>query len=281
MIQIANSCRGCLLAASSHVYKIVQPGSRTYEKQPFLVDLTHKQIRWRSVWCSVWCMMLMALALFVLAACGSDNTPATELPPATALAMSAPTSNEAVIVAMGDSLTEGLGVDPDQAYPAQLERRLRADGHAVTVINAGVSGETSSGALARVDWVLRLKPQIVILATGGNDSLRGIDSELTRANIDKLVKRLQAEDAIVVLAGMQTMQNMGDAYTSAFQAIYPAIVQNNDNGVILIPFFLEGVGGKSELNQADSIHPTAEGYTVIVETIYPYVLEAIAQIKLK
>lgn len=248
------------------------------------------QTGWRGAWCVVrgmgrvarWVAPL-ALALLMLVACDGNDAPTVVPPPtSTASAVSKPPANEPIIVAMGDSLTEGLGVDPDQAYPAQLERKLRADGYAITVVNAGVSGETSSGALARVDWVLKLKPQIVILATGGNDSLRGIDTELTRANIDALVKRFQTEGVIVVLAGMQTMQNMGEQYTDAFRAIYPAIAKANStasNMVILIPFFLEGVGGKSELNQADSIHPTAEGYSVIVETIYPYVLEAIEKIK--
>lgn len=212
---------------------------------------------------------LVAIFVLLFAACGggAEATPTPQ--PAVALA----TPNEPIIVAMGDSLTEGLGVDPDQAYPAQLERKLRAAGQHFTVINAGVSGETSSGALERVNWVIKLKPQIVLLATGGNDSLRGIDTQITQANLDKLVKTFKAENIVVVLAGMQTVQNMGPEYTSAFQAIYPAVAAEND--LILIPFFLEGVGGKPELNQADSIHPTAEGYTVVVETIYPYVIEAI------
>ncbi|MFN8439415.1 MAG: arylesterase [Caldilineaceae bacterium] len=211
---------------------------------------------------------LLILFTLLLAACGgAEPTPTPQPIAATA------TPSEPIIVAMGDSLTEGLGVDPDQAYPAQLERKLHADGYQYTVVNAGVSGETSTGALERVNWVIKLKPQIVILATGGNDSLRGIDTNVTKSNIDKIVKAFKAEKIVVVLAGMQTVQNMGPEYTSAFQAIYPAVAKEND--LILIPFFLEGVGGKPELNQADSIHPTAQGYTVVVETIYPYVLDAI------
>ena len=212
---------------------------------------------------------LCCVFAFLLFACGGGEAVPTAQP-----APVATTATDPLIVAMGDSLTEGLGVDMDQAYPAQLERKLRSDGHNFTVVNAGVSGETSSGALERVNWVLKLKPQIVILATGGNDSLRGIDTNVTKENIDKLVKTFKAEGIVVVLAGMQTVQNMGTEYTSAFKAIYPAVAKENDT--ILIPFFLEGVGGVQGLNQADSIHPTAEGYTVVVETIYPYVLEAIA-----
>lgn len=226
---------------------------------------------WRMVCTSATlCNVIFLSTLFLLIGCGSA-APTPTPPPLVATA----TPDAPIIVAMGDSLTEGLGVVPDQAYPAQLEHKLRRDGYNISVINAGVSGETSSGALERVNWVIRLKPQLVILATGGNDSLRGIDTALTESNIDQIVKTFKAQGIMVVLAGMQTVQNMGNDYTTAFQAIYPAVAQEND--LILIPFFLEGVGGNPELNQADSIHPTAEGYTVVVETIYPYVQEAIKQ----
>jgi len=186
-----------------------------------------------------------------------------------------PLATDGVIVAMGDSLTEGLGVNQDEAYPAQLERKLRAVGYNYTVINAGVSGETTTGALARVDWVLTLKPDIVILATGGNDSLRAIDPALTQENIRQLVQTFQTAGVVVVLAGMQTVQNLGQEYTNAFRAIYPALATAYD--VTLIPFFLEDVAGDPKLNQDDFIHPTAAGYTIVVETIYPYVLEVLAQ----
>jgi acyl-CoA thioesterase-1 len=204
-----------------------------------------------------------------LAGCGSATPAPTPAPTPTAPAV------DGVIVAMGDSLTEGLGVDPDQAYPAQLADKLHADGYNYNVINAGVSGETSTGALARVNWVLTLKPDIVILATGGNDGLRGIDPALTKSNIEQLVRTFQQHNVTVVLAGMEMVQNMGDQYTRAFRAIYPDVAKAE--GVILIPFLLEGVGGNPKLNQADFIHPTAEGYAVVVKTIYPYVLEAIKQ----
>ncbi|MEZ4865180.1 MAG: arylesterase [Caldilineaceae bacterium] len=213
------------------------------------------------------------LGLALLTACGSNPTP-----PPVAISTLPPTPVSAgVIVAMGDSLTEGLGVDPEEAYPAQLEQKLHADGYNYTVINAGVSGETSSGALARVDWVLTLKPDIVILATGGNDSLRAIDPALTQANLEKLVERFQQAHVVVVLAGMQTVQNLGESYTNAFRAIYPAVAAKYD--LILIPFLLEGVAGDPKLNQDDFIHPTAAGYAIVVNTLYPYVLKALALIK--
>jgi len=222
-------------------------------------------------------MTSVSLVLLVigslLAGCGrSQPTPLLAATPIPTVATT-PRASAGVIVAMGDSLTEGLGVNQAEAYPAQLERKLRENGYNYTVINAGVSGETTTGALARVDWVLTLKPDIVILATGGNDSLRAIDPALTKENIRQLVQALQSAGVVVVLAGMQTVQNLGEEYTTAFRAIYPAVAEEYD--LTLIPFFLEGVVGDPKLNQDDFIHPTAAGYTIVVETIYPYVIETL------
>jgi acyl-CoA thioesterase-1 len=125
--------------------------------------------------------------------------------------------------------------------------------------------------------VLQLKPQIVILGTGGNDSLRGLDPKLTEQNIRQLVEKLQAAGIVVVLAGMQTAQNLGAEYTTAFAAIYPAVAQ--EYKLILIPFLLEGVAGDPNLNQRDFIHPTAAGYAVVAKTVYPYVVEALAVVE--
>jgi acyl-CoA thioesterase-1 len=183
------------------------------------------------------------------------------------------------IIALGDSLTEGMGVPMEEAYPAQLERKLWDAGYAVSVVNAGVSGETSSGTLTRVDWVLRQQPDIVILAIGGNDGLRGIDPAVTAKNIDAIVAKIQAAGAVVVLPGMEMVQNMGAEYTAAFRAMYPEIAAQR--GAILMPFFLEGVATDPKLNQPDFIHPTAEGYTVVVENLYPYVVQAIEQVMKK
>jgi acyl-CoA thioesterase-1 len=180
---------------------------------------------------------------------------------------------EGVIVAMGNSLTAGYGISESEAYPALLEKQLAADGYAYRVVNAGISGETSSGALSRVQWILTLKPDIVILETGANDGFRGIDPALVERNIDETVRILQENGATVVLAGMQIVRNLGREYTDAFNAIYPRVAQKH--GVILIPFFLEGVAGEPELNQADTIHPTARGYEIISKTVYPHVVKAI------
>jgi acyl-CoA thioesterase-1 len=180
---------------------------------------------------------------------------------------------EGVIVAVGDSLTEGLGVVEEFSYPTLLEKQLQTQGYRYQVINAGISGETSSGTLARIKWVLTLKPDIVILVVGGNDGLRGIDPELIKTNISRIILTLKENKVTVVLGGMQIVQNLGKDYTTAFANIYPEVarVQN----VILIPFFLSGVAANPSMNQADGIHPTKEGYRQIVDTIYPYVIKAI------
>ena len=182
-------------------------------------------------------------------------------------------SSSVTIVALGDSLTAGFGVSEENAYPARLEEKLIADGHRYRVVNAGISGETSSGALSRIKWVLTLDPDIVILETGANDGLRGIDPVLVHKNIEEIVRVLKAEDVIVVLAGMRMVENLGPEYTADFAAIYPTITGEED--LIFMPFFLEGVAGKNALNQPDGIHPTARGYRRITDALYPYVIEAI------
>ncbi len=141
------------------------------------------------------------------------------------------------------------------------------------VINGGISGETSTSALARIDWMLNTQPDIVIVETGANDALRGVDLELTRKNIDEITRRFTDSGAVVVIAGLQIVQNLGQDYTTEFAEIYPTVAEKH--GSILIPFVLEGVAANPELNQPDFIHPTAEGYAVMVEHIYPFILEAI------
>ncbi|MFQ5484484.1 MAG: arylesterase [Desulfobacterales bacterium] len=180
---------------------------------------------------------------------------------------------EGSIVAIGDSLTEGLGVDEEFAYPARLERKLMELGYRYRVINAGISGETSHGTLSRIKWVLKLDPDIVVLVIGANDGFRGFKSGYIKSNITKIVQSLKENDVIVVLGGMRIVQNLGETYTTAFAKIYSEIAKIEK--VILIPFFLQGVAGEPKLNQADGIHPTAEGYRRIVENIYPYVVKAI------
>jgi len=211
------------------------------------------------------CIFLCIIVPIISAyGCGEESTPIAE--------PNQPVY-EGIILAIGDSLTEGLGVAEELAYPAVLQEKLIEQGYAYKVINAGVSGETSSGARSRLKWALTLKPDIVILVTGANDGLRGIAPDLIKSNIDAIVELLKQNEIIVVLGGMQMVQNLGQDYTAAFSNMYSQIAQSHD--IILIPFFLAGVGANPRLNQTDGIHPTAEGYRVIVENIYPYVIKAI------
>lgn len=189
------------------------------------------------------------------------------------VAPQAAAADEGLIVALGDSLTAGLGVDPRLAWPAQLERRLRAGGRPWKVLNAGISGETSSGARARLESVLALKPDILILATGANDGLRGIPPGVLHGNLDAMLTALSARKVTVVLAGMRMLSNMGPRYTTAFEQVYPDLARKH--GAILVPFLLEGVATQRELNQPDGLHPTAEGYAVVTDLVYPRALEAI------
>jgi acyl-CoA thioesterase I len=193
-----------------------------------------------------------------------DARPGAKAPPPSNAAMRL---EERVLVAFGDSLTAGLGVAPSEAYPAQLQEKLLLAGYRYRVVNAGVSGETTAGALRRVDWVLKSKPEIVIVELGGNDGLRGLDLKETRANLAQIIERLLAGGAKVLLAGMKLPPNYGPAYTDAFQSLYIDLAKHYN--VSLIPFFLEGVATKTGLNQADGIHPTASGYTMVVNTLWP------------
>ena len=172
-------------------------------------------------------------------------------------------SQPITILALGDSLTEGLGVDADDNYPAQLEAKLKQMGYTnVDVVNSGLSGETSTGLINRLDWVSQTKPDITILTIGANDAIRGLDVATVEGNIRTAVKHLQDNGSEVILGGMQIYDNLGSDYVKSFAAIYPRVAK--DMNVTLIPFFLEGVGGDPALNQADAIHPTKKGYTIIV-----------------
>lgn len=207
---------------------------------------------------------LFALTLCAMIAPGAGTADAAATP-----------ANEGTIVAFGDSLTAGYGVPETEAYPAQLQRKLRQAGYPWTIINAGISGETSTGALARVDWVLKLKPDIVILETGANDGLRGQDPDRMHKNIDRIVSSLQAKGVVVVLAGMRMLTNLGPSYVSKFTAVYPRVAK--ERKVILVPFFLDKVAGKESLNLPDGVHPTGKGYALVAENVYPYLLRAIKQ----
>ena len=179
-----------------------------------------------------------------------------------------PAHAERVIAALGDSLTAGLGVAADEAYPARLEARLTREGYAYRVVNAGVSGDTTAGGLRRVDWVLRARPEIVIVALGANDGLRAQSPQAMRENLAAIVKRVQASGARVLLVGMRLPPNYGAEYTREFQAVFPEVARTT--GVALMPFLLDGVAADPRLNQPDGIHPTAAGYQVIADRLWPY-----------
>jgi acyl-CoA thioesterase I len=173
------------------------------------------------------------------------------------------------ILALGDSLTAGFGVAPQEAFPVRLAARLQADGYDVDVANGGVSGDTTSGGLARLDWALRDHPDIVLLELGANDALRGLDPKLAQANLDAMLKHITNAKIKVLLIGMRSPGNWGADYQKAFGAIYPTLAQKYS--VPLYPFFLDGVALDTTLNQQDMLHPNAAGVDVIVSRIAPYV----------
>jgi acyl-CoA thioesterase-1 len=177
-------------------------------------------------------------------------------------------AHAATVLCLGDSLTAGFGLDEDQAYPAVLAGLAREAGHPWTVINAGVTGDTSAGGRRRLAWALKNHPDVVLIALGGNDGLRGLSVDETRGNLAAIIDGVRAAGARPVLAGMQLPLNYGADYRAAFAAVYPALAA--EKGVPLLPFLLEGVGGVGGLNQADGIHPTADGQRRIAATVYAF-----------
>lgn len=169
------------------------------------------------------------------------------------------------ILVLGDSLTAGYGLKAEEAFPAQLEQALLAAGHNVSVINAGVSGDTAAGGLARLDWALSDRPQIVILELGANDALRGLPPEQTRKNLEAIITRLQDEKIAVLLTGMRSPRNYGFSHYNKFDRIFPELAEQYE--VAFYPFFLEGVATESRYNLNDGMHPNHEGVKVIVQGI--------------
>jgi acyl-CoA thioesterase-1 len=204
-----------------------------------------------------------------MAACASDEGRSSESPAAvshTAAPAAAPAASRQRIVALGDSLTAGLGLEPAQAYPALLQQRLDSAGLKYEVVNAGVSGDTSAGGLRRVDWALEGDVKVLIVALGGNDALRGLPVEQLRENLTTILERAKARGIKVILAGMEAPPNFGPAYTAAFRQTYRDVAA--EHGAVLIPFLLEGVAGLPEMNQGDGIHPTAAGAQKVADTVW-------------
>jgi acyl-CoA thioesterase I len=185
-------------------------------------------------------------------------------------------TEEIRLLVLGDSLAAGLGLAPNQAFPVRLQEALAARGRKVRVINAGVSGDTTAGGLARLDWVLADKPQVAIVELGANDALRGLDVRAMRANLTAILKRFEQERVKVLLAGMKAPPNYGAAYVREYEQVFATLVKDHD--VIYYPFFLDGVAAQRELNQGDGIHPNAKGVDLIVANILPYVEKLLSQV---
>ena len=209
------------------------------------------------------------------AACDTPPAPkstVTTAPEAAPVSVAAPGPTSATvasnrrIVMLSDSLTAGLGLEAEQAYPALLKARLDARGTGFEVVNAGVSGDTSAGGLRRLDWALDGGAAVVLVALGGNDALRGLPVADLASNLDQVVRRAQASGARVVLAGMEAPPSTGPDYVASFRAVYPAVAKKH--GVTLVPFLLDGVAGIEARNQADGIHPNPKGARIIADTVW-------------
>ena len=213
---------------------------------------------------------LAALLGLALTACNAG--PAAEKPAAAAVPAAAPAPPPAPakkrLLFFGNSLTAGLGVEPEQAFAGLIGQKIDSLGLPYTVVNAGLSGETTAGGRSRVGWLLRQPVDIFVLELGANDGLRGLPLRATRQNLQGIVDtvRRRSPGARIVLAGMQVPPNMGLAYATDFKAVFQEIAAKNH--LVLIPFLLEGVGGRPDLNQADGIHPTAAGHRLVARTVW-------------
>lgn len=225
---------------------------------------------------------VLLLATSLLAACGSETAehpaPVPGEPPVSGARESgaAPAAGDEApwrIVFLGDSLTAGYGLPEEEAFPAVVAERLAEQGRSVEVVNAGVSGDTSAGGLARLDWVLGREPDIVVVELGPNDGLRGLSLEMTERNLRQIITRAREAGARVLLVGMKLPPNYGPDYTARFEALYPRLAQELD--VPLVPFLLEGVGGEPELNLPDGMHPNPAGHRRVAENVLPYLREVL------
>ncbi|HSK78553.1 MAG TPA: arylesterase [Thermoanaerobaculia bacterium] len=203
------------------------------------------------------------------------TTTAPAPPRAAADARPAPVSGEPLVIFLGDSLTAGLGLAENQAYPALLDRKLDEAGNPVRVLNAGVSGDTTAGGLSRLDWLLSQKPDVLVVGLGANDGLRALPVEESEKNLREIVRRAKAAGARVLLLGMQIPPNYGPEYTTAFAGMYPRIAEELD--VPLVPFLLNKVGGVRELNLEDGMHPNAQGQEILAENVLPYLEELVEE----
>jgi acyl-CoA thioesterase-1 len=204
------------------------------------------------------------------ASCGPLGEKPGPAPSASALAASPAASSAPapVVLFLGTSLTAGQGVEPEEAYPALIQKKIEDAGLGHRVVNAGVGGDTSADALSRLDWLLRQRVDVLVVETGANDALRGQDPAATRANIRAILERARRHSPAprLLLIGMEAPRNLGADYVRRFHALYPELAR--ESGAVLVPFLLEGVAGVESLNQADGIHPTAEGHKRMAETVW-------------
>jgi acyl-CoA thioesterase-1 len=192
-----------------------------------------------------------------------------------AAAAKAPEEGRPLVIFLGDSLTAGLGLDESQAYPALVARELQEQGRPIRVLNAGVSGDTTSGGLSRLDWLLKQQPDVVVVGLGANDALRGQSVEQIEKNLRQIVRRSREAGARVLLLGMQIPPNYGGDYAGDYAALYPRIAREMD--VALVPFLLDGVGGIPELNLDDGIHPNAEGHEKVAANVAPRLADVLEE----
>lgn len=209
---------------------------------------------------------LLTLSFFVFS-CG-ENQKSADGPESRLKDTTVISSPVKTIVFFGNSLTAGYGLDPSEAFPALIQQKIDSQNIRYKVINAGVSGETSSGGNGRIDWILEQPVDVFVLELGANDGLRGIPLTETKKNLQSIIDKVRAKypQAKIVVAGMQMPPNMGQQYTTEFRTIFPELAKKNNS--TLIPFILEGVGGEVKLNQQDGIHPTAEGHKIVAENVW-------------
>ena len=214
---------------------------------------------------------LVPLVVLVVGSAACGNAPAedaskpSQASPTTG-AVTQPATERPKVVALGDSLTAGLGLSQTEAYPALLQKRIDDAGLGFEVVNAGVSGDTSAGGVRRLDWVLAQNTRVLILALGANDGLRGLPVDRMKDNLDTIIRRAQARDIEVILAGMEAPPNFGPEYTSEFRNAFRDLAKTHD--VVFVPFLLDRVAGQSQLNQGDGIHPNAQGAEILADTVW-------------
>ena len=217
-------------------------------------------MKWRGIY-----VLILSLSL----GCGDNQQPAGKKAETTQTKDSIVATTEVkTIIFFGNSLTAGYGVDPTQAFPALIQQKIDSLRLPYKVVNAGVSGETSAGGNARIDWILKQPLDIFVLELGANDGLRGIPLSETKKNLQSIIDKVRAKNpaATIIIAGMLMPPNMGEQYTTQFRTIYPDLAK--ENKLSLIPFLLKGVGGESQLNQQDGIHPTAEGHKIVAGNVW-------------